>query len=108
MREFSRANQLMVEKRASAGDSLEASRPIQHFVYFSDRIKCSAAEAAFRVAGFQTSSIHRTLKSQVIVSHEGKISAVYMNLVCEDINQITEHYGGEYAGWDAEIIRLAG
>lgn len=97
----------MVEKRISAGDKLEQPRTIQHFVYFNDRIKCSAAEAAFRIAGFETSSIHRTLKSQVIVSHEGKISQAFMDLVCEDISSITEHYGGEYAGWDAEIISLA-
>lgn len=107
MREFNRANELIVQQRIDAGDELNEPREIQHYVYFTDRIKCSAAEAAFRVAGFDTQSIHRTLKSQIVLTHKSKIHQVHMNLICEDINSITEHYGGEYAGWDAPIIRLA-
>lgn len=107
MREFNRANELIVERRLAAGDVLQEPREIQHYVYFTDRIKCSAAEAAFRIAGFETQSIHRTLKSQIVLKHEAKIQPQHMNVICEDICAIVEHYGGEYAGWDAEIISKA-
>lgn len=107
MREFDRANELLVQQRIAAGDEIQEPREIHHFVYFSDRIKASAAEAAFRIAGFDTQSIHRTLKTQVILKHTSRIHQVHMNVICEDVYQITKHYGGEYAGWDAEIIHLA-
>lgn len=107
MREFTRANQLLLEQRAEAGDLLQETHTIQHFCYFNDRIKSLAAEAAFHVAGFDTSAIHRPLKSQIIVSHSSKIDQVTLDYVCEEISLITERYSGEYAGWDSPIIRIA-
>lgn len=107
MREFTRANQLLLEQRELAGDLLQEPHEIHHFCYFSDRMKSTAAEAAFHVAGFETQAIHRPLKSQIIVTHSSKIDQVTLDYVCEEISLITERYQGEYAGWDAPIIRIA-
>lgn len=106
MRDFSAANKLLIEQRLNSGDLIDELRTIQHFCYFNDRIKSTAAEAAFHVAGFETSAIHRPLKSQIIVSHMSKIDLVILNYICEEISLISERYEGEYAGWDAPIIRF--
>ncbi|MEN9747679.1 MAG: Regulator of ribonuclease [Actinomycetota bacterium] len=104
MRDFSRANQLLISQRESAGDSLDSAHRLQHYCYFANQFMAQAADEAFRKAGFETVLLKATMKSQVMVMHWGRITETELNSSCDDIALIVEHYGGEYAGWDSPFI----
>ena len=104
MRDFSRANQLLISQRESAGDSLDSAHRLQHYCYFANQFMAQAAEAAFKAAGFETVLVTRTIKSQVLVMHFLKLTPDDINEACLDIALIVKHYGGEYGGWDSPIV----
>ncbi|MFM7029611.1 MAG: ribonuclease E inhibitor RraB [Micrococcales bacterium] len=104
MWDFGKANELLLERRQGAGDSLTATHRVQHFCYFANQFMAQAAEAAFKAAGFETVLVTRTIKSQVLVMHFLKLTPEDINAACEDIAFIVKHYGGEYGGWDSPIV----
>jgi len=104
MRDFGKANELLLQRRDASGDTLTATHRVQHFCYFANQFMAQAAESAFKAAGFETLLFTRTLKSQVLVMHFLKLHHEDINSACEDIALIVEHYGGEYGGWDSPIV----
>ena len=104
MRDFSKANQLIISQRETAGDALATAHRLQHYCYFANSFMAQAADDAFRKAGFDTVLMKGTMKSQVMVMHWSRLVEPELNGSCDDIALIVEHYGGEYAGWDSPFI----
>lgn len=104
MRDFSKANRLIINQRETAGDALASAHRLQHYCYFANQFMAQAADEAFQKAGFETVLMRATMKSQVMVMHWGRILENELNASCDDIAMIVEHYGGEYAGWDSPFI----
>lgn len=98
----------MLDNLVSKGDTLRAVRPVSHYLYFPSEAAAREAAATLEEEGYKTevqpgadNKNWLTLATQDLAPTVQAIASTR-----SEMESLADSLGGEYDGWETEVIRL--
>lgn len=101
-------NQKVLALMHEQGDYGEAPRPVDHFVYFRDKMDREKFVKTVRDAGFELKDMTEHPDSEepwgVIVSATQTASHEEIHQAVDKVSKLAKSHGGNYDGWETQIV----
>lgn len=102
----------VIEQLEKHGDNLKQPRPVAHWIYFKSAEARDAFETAVRRENFDVSAhpdeAPDDTKEFPHRSHVERVDSVQLNdlhAVVWDLRLLAEQHGGDYDGWETQVVR---
>ena len=101
-----RGDQKVLDTLRAHGDHLEIPRPVSHWLYFSSEATARKAAELLAEEGYATEVQPSTQEGKwlTLASHRMRPSAPAIEAVRLDMESLVESLGGEYDGWETEMV----
>jgi len=102
-------NKRTIELMEQHGDNLKQSRQVRHWAYFKNKEDRQAfieeVQEIGYLLGYESEHKGHTLPLGVCFHKSHHVSQDSMDSVFAQLSEVAESCGGEYDGWETEVIR---